>query len=153
MTKLKQGDQAPAFTLPDQSGEPVSLSDFAGQKVLVYFYPRADTPGCTKQACSVRDNAPRLTQAGIVTLGISPDKPEAQSKFDLKYSLGFKLLSDPDHQVAAAYGAWGEKKMFGKVGEGIIRSSFLIDEQGRVQEAWYKVKPEATATNAIDRVA
>lgn len=144
MGKLKQGEEAPGFSLPDQSGETVSLSSYRGQKVLVYFYPRADTPGCTKQACSVRDNAPKLTQAGIVTVGISPDKPEDQGKFDLKYSLGFKLLSDPDHIVAAAYGAWGE---------GIIRSSFLIDEQGKVVEAWYKVKPEATVSQALDQVA
>jgi len=153
MLELKRGDKAPDFELMDQSGQPVSLSDFKGRKVLVYFYPRADTPGCTKQACSVRDNAPRLTQAGIVTLGISPDKPEEQSRFDLKYNLGFKLLSDPDHSVAAAYGAWGRKKMFGKQGEGIIRSSFLVDEQGDILEAWYKVTPEATVPKALEQVA
>lgn len=149
MVRLKKGDPAPGFSLKDQAGEAVDLADLRGKKVLLYFYPRADTPGCTKQACSVRDSDADLTGQGIVTLGVSPDKPEKQKKFDEKYSLGFPLLSDPDHETAAAYGAWGEKVRFGKKSEGIIRSSFLIDESGSVVEAWYNVKPDATVPKAL----
>jgi thioredoxin-dependent peroxiredoxin len=112
MVTLKIGDTAPAFELLEQNSKMVKLSDFAGKKVLVYFYPKADTPGCTKQACSVRDSAEPLKNAGVVALGISPDKPEAQKKFDEKYKLGFRLLSDPDHKTAEAYGVWG-KSIFG----------------------------------------
>jgi peroxiredoxin Q/BCP len=142
MTKLNTGDQAPAFSLKDQSGGGVALSGFKGRKVLVYFYPKADTPGCTRQACSVRDNLAALFARGIVALGISPDPPPAQKRFDLKFNLGFGLLSDPDHRVAEAYGAYGEKISFGKPVEGIIRSAFLIDEQGRIVRAWVPVKPD-----------
>ncbi len=147
MKKLSVGDKAPAFTLLDQSGKKVSLSSFKGKKVLVYFYPRANTPGCTKQACSVRDSSKELTSKNIVTLGISPDKPEKQKKFDDKYTLGFPLLSDPDHKVAAAYGAWGSR---GILGSGIIRSSFLINEKGKIVQVSYKVKPKETVPNAFE---
>ncbi len=150
MAKLKQGDIAPSFTLQDQSGNKISLSDYKGRKLLLYFYPKADTPGCTKQACSIRDSSQQLANKGTAALGISPDKPEQQEKFDTKYSLGFPLLSDMDHKVAEAYGAWGEKKMYGKTYEGIIRSSFLIDEEGKIFEAWYKVKPLDTVPAALD---
>ncbi len=149
MAKLKVGDKAPKFTLIDQDGAKVSLSDFAGKKVLVYFYPKVDTPGCTKQSCSVRDATADLKKLGVVALGISPDKPEAQKKFDDKYTLGFRLLSDPDHKVAEAYGAWGEKKMYGKTSMGTIRSSFLIDEAGKLIQVSYKVKPDATVPEAM----
>lgn len=148
MPKLKAGDKAPAFSLTDQSGAKVKLADFKGRKLLIYFYPKADTPGCTKQACSVRDAKTQLKRAGIATVGISPDAPESQEKFDVKYKLGFPLLSDPDNKVALAYGAWGEKSMYGKKYMGIIRSSFLVDEGGRIVQAWYKVKPEDTVPKA-----
>ena len=111
---LKAGDPAPDFALPDQHGKTVKLSDFRGKNVVVYFYPRADTPGCTTQSCSLRDAEEPLQVAGAAVIGISPDKPEAQAKFDTKYGLGFTLLSDPDHAVADAYGAWGERSMYGK---------------------------------------
>jgi peroxiredoxin Q/BCP len=147
MAKLKAGDKAPSFKLMDQSGKTVRLSDFKGKKVLVYFYPKADTPGCTKQACSVRDAGPDLEVDGVAAIGISPDKPEKQKQFDEKYGLGFPLLSDQDHSVAKVYGAWGTKKMYGKSYEGIIRSSFLINEKGIILQAWYKVSPADTAPN------
>jgi peroxiredoxin Q/BCP len=149
MQQLTQGDAAPDFTLTDQSGTRLSLSDYRGRKVLLYFYPKADTPGCTTQACSIRDSWAELLERGIAPLGISPDEPAAQQKFDAKYTLGFPLLSDPDHTVAKAYGVWGEKKMFGKTSMGIIRSSFLIDEEGKIAAAWYKVKPEETVPKAL----
>src|SRR4026209_2638289 len=131
---LAPGDKAPAIKLSDQSGETVQLKDFKGRKVLVYFYPKADTPGCTAQACGLRDAREAQEIGDTVVLGISPDKPAAHAKFDTKYSLGFPLLSDPDHAVADAYGAWGEKSMYGKKYMGIIRSAFVIDEKGKVVE-------------------
>ncbi len=152
MAELKAGDIAPNFNLKDQSGKEISLGDYKGKKLLLYFYPKADTPGCTTQACSIRDSWSNLSGKGIAALGISPDMSEAQAKFDKKYELGFPLLSDPDHKVAEAYGAWGEKKNYGKTYEGIIRSSFLIDEQGKLEGVWYKVKPEATVPNALEKV-
>jgi peroxiredoxin Q/BCP len=148
MAQLKSGDKAPNFKLSDQDGNTVKLSDFKGKKLLLFFYPKANTSGCTKQACSVRDAVPDLTRTGIAGVGISPDKPDKQKKFDEKHELGFPLLSDEDHKVALAYGAWGEKKMYGKTYEGIIRSSFLIDEKGKIIGAWYKVKPLDTVPKA-----
>jgi len=150
MTRLGPGDEAPDFTLLDQSGNEVSLRDLKGSKVLVYFYPKADTAGCTKQSCSVSENLAVLKSAGIVPLGISPDTPAKQARFDAKYKLGFPLLSDPDHAVADAYGVWGPKTFMGKVYQGIIRSSFLIGKDGAIEKAWYKVKPDATVPNALD---
>ena len=145
---LKPGDPAPTFSLLDQAGRTVSLIDHRGHKVLVYFYPKADTPGCTTQSCEVRDAREDLSSLGVGVLGISPDKPGAQARFDEKFSLGFPLLSDPDHAVAEAYDVWGEKKNYGKTYMGIIRSSFLIDEDGNVEQAWYKVSPSDTVPNA-----
>jgi len=148
MAQLKPGDMAPNFELNDQNGKKVKLSDFTGRKLLLYFYPKANTPGCTAQACSVRDAKDDLTDMGVAALGISPDKPQQQKKFDGKYDLGFPLLSDTDHAVADAYGVWGEKSMYGKKYEGIIRSSFLIDEEGKILQAWYKVSPKDTVPKA-----
>jgi peroxiredoxin Q/BCP len=144
---LKPGDKAPAFTLLDQSEQKVKLSDFKGRKVLVYFYPKADTPGCTTQACELRDARPKL--GDTVVLGISPDKPAKQAKFDAKYELGFPLLADEDHAVAEAFDVWAEKSMYGKKYMGIVRSAFLIDEKGKVEQAWYKVSPKDTAANLL----
>lgn len=148
MAQLKSGDKAPDFELMDQHGSTVKLSDFRGRKALLYFYPKADTPGCTTQACSVRDAQTDFANSGVSVIGISPDNPQQQKKFDDKYDLGFPLLSDPDHAVADAYGVWGEKTMYGKKYEGIIRSSFVINEEGEILEAWYKVSPKETVPNA-----
>jgi peroxiredoxin Q/BCP len=149
MTELKKGQRVPAFSLKDQDNNTISLSTFKGKKLLVYFYPKADTPGCTTQACSVRDSMPDLGRLGIAAVGVSPDAPAQQKKFMEKYNLNFPLLSDPDHRVAEAWGAWGEKSMYGKKYEGIIRSSFLVDEQGSLVQAWYKVKPADTVPYAV----
>ncbi|MBK9181295.1 MAG: thioredoxin-dependent thiol peroxidase [Acidimicrobiales bacterium] len=144
---LAVGDQAPSFSLPDQDGDTVSLEGFAGRKVLVYFYPKADTPGCTTQACGLRDVLGDIGTTAVV--GISPDPPAAQKRFDEKYGLGFTLLSDPDHAVAEAYGAWGEKKLYGKAYQGVIRSAFLVDEEGAVEQAWPKISPKDTPTKLL----
>ena len=149
MSTLQKGQQAPDFTLSDQSGKAVSLSDYAGRTVLVYFYPKADTPGCTTQSCAVRDALGQLAERGVAAIGISPDPPDKQAKFDAKFNLGFPLLADEHNAVAEAFGVWGEKTMYGQVYMGIIRSAFLIDEQGLVVEAWYKVSPGATVPNVL----
>jgi len=148
MPKLNPGDQAPDFELKDQEGQLVRLADFKRRKLLLYFYPKADTPGCTKQACSVRDSREDLSGLGVAVVAISPDDTARQKKFDAKYGLGFPLLSDSDNVVAQAYGVWGEKSMYGKKVKGIIRSSFLIDEADRIIRAWYKIKPEETVPQA-----
>jgi thioredoxin-dependent peroxiredoxin len=147
MARLNIGDKAPGFTLRDQVYREISLSDFQGHKVLLYFYPKAGTSGCMKQAISVRDSAEDLHRAGITAVGISPDMPEQQLEFDKKHGLGFPLLSDPDHSVAEAYGVWDEGK------QGISRSSFLIDEQGNILQANYSVKPEDTVPKAMKALA
>jgi len=144
---LKPGDKAPNILLLDQDNTPVKVSSFKGHKVLVYFYPRADTPGCTTQACGLRDISKNVDDTVII--GISPDKPAALKKFDAKYSLGFTLLSDPDHAVAEAFDVWQEKVNYGKKYMGILRSAFLIDEKGKIEEAWYKVSPKDTPTNLL----
>ena len=153
MDMLKPGDKAPSFELKDQNEKTVELSDFEGRKLLVYFYPKADTPGCAAQASSVRDSMQELAGIGLCVVGISPDRPDEQRKFDDKYCLGFALLSDEDHAVAEAYGAWGPKPLYGKDTMGIIRSAFVIDESGRIIEAFYEVGPEETVPKAIDAVA
>jgi len=146
---VETGSSAPDFTLTADDGTQVSLSDFRGQKIVLYFYPKADTLGCTRQACAIRDVYPKIEAGDSVVIGISPDPPDRLVKFREKHNLPFILLSDPDHQVAEAYGAWGEKKMFGKTYEGIIRSHFAIDEEGRLIEFKLKVKPEKTADLAF----
>ena len=148
MDKLAPGDPAPDFELPDQHGNPVKLADFRGGKLLLYFYPKADTPGCTRQACSIRDAREELAALELAVVGVSPDPPQKQKKFDDKYGLTFPLLADPDHRVAEAYGVWREKNMYGKKTMGIVRSSFLIGEDGKIIQAWYKVSPEDTVPKA-----
>lgn len=148
MTTLQQGDAAPKFSLEDQDGNTVKLSDFKGRKVLVYWYPKASTPGCTTQSCAVRDAKEDFAGLGVDVVGISPDNPTANKKFDDKQGLGFPLLSDEDHAVAEAWGVWGEKSMYGKKYMGIVRSSFLIDGKGKVIEAFYKVSPKDTVPKA-----
>ena len=148
---LAAGDRAPAFHLADQKGDKVRLSSFKGRKVLVYFYPKADTPGCTTQSCGLRDIAEDIGDTVIV--GISPDLPTKLAKFDEKYGLGFTLLSDPEHVTAEAYGVWAEKSMYGKKYLGIVRSAFLIDEKGKVEAAWPKISPKDTPKNLLKALA
>jgi peroxiredoxin Q/BCP len=138
--RLSVGDTAPDFTLPDADGNTVSLSDHRGRKVIVYFYPAASTPGCTKQACDFRDNLAELNDAGLDVIGISPDKPAKLAKFRDKEGLTFPLLSDPDKEVLTAWGAFGEKTMYGKTVRGVIRSTFVVDEDGKIAEAQYNVR-------------
>lgn len=138
---IEPGDAAPDFTLSDQHGEPVTLSDLRGRHVVLYFYPKADTPGCTTQACGVRDRAADYERAGAVVLGVSPDPPERLARFDARHGLGFTLLSDADHAVAQAYGVWVEKSMYGRRFHGNERTTFVIDAEGRVLEVMRKVRP------------
>ena len=140
MTTLDAGQAAPDFTLLDQDEHPVSLSDFRGRRVIVYFYPAAQTPGCTTQACDFRDSLSSLQGAGYTVLGVSRDTPEKLRAFRDSDGLTFPLLSDPDHAVHEAYGAWGEKQNYGKTVTGVLRSTFVIDEEGRIVEAQYNVK-------------
>jgi peroxiredoxin Q/BCP len=153
MTTLAPGNRAPAFTLTDQHGKKVKLSDFKGRPVVVYFYPKADTPGCTAQSCALRDAEPDLKKLKAVVLGISPDKPEKQLKFDEKYGLGFELLADEDHAVAEKFGVWGEKSLYGRKFMGIVRSAFVIDAQGKVAAAFYKVSPKDTVPKVTAALA
>ena len=148
---LEPGAKAPTFSLPDQNGKPVKLSQFKGRKVLVYFYPRADTPGCTTQACGLRDILGDIGDTAVI--GISPDKSPALKKFDDKYGLGFPLLGDTDHTIAEAYGVWQEKVNYGKKYMGIVRSAFLIDETGKLSGVWYKVSPKDTPKNLLAALA
>jgi thioredoxin-dependent peroxiredoxin len=146
--RLEPGDLAPDFTLLDADGKPVALSSYRGQRVIVYFYPAALTPGCTKEACDFRDSREALDAEGIAVLGISPDQPAKLAKFRDKEGLTFPLLSDPDHAVLEAYGAYGEKKLYGKTTVGVIRSTFVIDADGKISKALYGVK----ATGHVDRL-
>ena len=138
--RLAPGDPAPDFTLPDADGHPVSLSSFRGRRVIVYFYPAALTPGCTKEACDFRDNLAPLGHLGVAVLGISPDQPSKLAKFRDKEGLNFPLLSDPDHAVLEAYGAYGEKMLYGKKTVGVIRSTFVVGADGAIEKAMYGVK-------------
>jgi peroxiredoxin Q/BCP len=139
-TRLTAGDTAPDFTLPDADGKPVSLADYRGRRVVVYFYPAAGTPGCTKQACDFRDSLAELNGAGLDVLGVSPDKPAKLAKFRDKEGLTFPLLSDADKDVLNAWGAFGEKQMYGKTVTGVIRSTFVIDPEGKIEVAQYNVR-------------
>ncbi|GAC1538555.1 MAG: thioredoxin-dependent thiol peroxidase [Acidimicrobiales bacterium] len=149
MGKLQAGDPAPPFTLPDTDGALVSLSEFAGQRVVVYFYPKDDTPGCTKEACQFNDALDDFEGVDIPVIGISPDPADSHLRFRQKYGLRFRLLSDPDKGVMAAYGAWGEKMNYGKVITGVIRSTFLIAEDATIARAWYSVKSDGHAARVL----
>lgn len=144
--RLEVGDKAPTFTLLDADGKKVSLSSYKGRKVIIYFYPAAMTPGCTKQACDFRDSLAELNEAGLDVIGISPDKPEKLAKFRDRDGVNFPLLSDPDKTTLTAYGAFGEKKLYGKIVEGVIRSTFVVDEKGNIEVAQYNVKAAHTTT-------
>lgn len=148
MVELQPGDPAPSFSLLDQSGRTVTLGDYEGRRLLIFFYPQADTPGCTVQSCEVRDAREELSVLGVDVIGISPDTPDEQAAFDEKFSLGFPLLSDLGHPICDAFGVWGEKNMYGNKYEGVIRSSFLVGPDGRIEQAWYKVTPKDTVPNA-----
>jgi len=152
MGKLEAGDKAPAFTLPDHTGKPVSLADFAGKPLVVYFYPRDDTPGCTKEACQFNENLSAFSRSKAKVLGISPDNAAKHRQFRQKYGLTFPLLSDPDHTVMAAYGAWGEKVLYGKKTVGVIRSTFLIGGDGTIRRAWYSVKADGHAAKVLEEL-
>jgi peroxiredoxin Q/BCP len=148
---LKVGDKAPSVELLDQNGKKFKLSSLKGRRVMLYFYPKADTPGCTAQSCGLRDILGQIGDTAVV--GISPDPPAKQAKFDTKYGLGFPLLADEDHAVAEAYGVWTEKSMYGKKYMGILRSAFLIDEKGKLAEVWYKISPADTPKNLLAALA
>ncbi|MFD5317973.1 thioredoxin-dependent thiol peroxidase [Streptomyces sp. NPDC127098] len=151
--RLQPGDPAPAFTLPDADGRPVSLADHAGRKVIVYFYPAALTPGCTKQACDFTDNLELLAGAGYDVIGVSPDKPEKLAKFREREELKVTLVSDPDKAVLTAYGAFGEKKLYGKTVTGVIRSTVIVDGDGKVERALYNVKATGHVAKLIKDLA
>ncbi len=150
---LKVGDTAPDFTLRDENGKPVKLSSFRGKRVVLYFYPKDFTSGCTTQACGFRDHYVEIEEKNGVVLGVSPDSTESHMKFRSKYNLPFILLSDPDHIVAEKYGAWGEKNMYGKKSMGILRSHFVIDEKGKIVDAQVKVKADASPALALESLA
>jgi peroxiredoxin Q/BCP len=153
MAKLEAGEKAPPFTLPDQDGTSVSLKSFKGAPVVVYFYPADDTPGCTKEACQFNDNLRAFSRAGAKVVGISPDGAAKHIKFREKYGLKFPLLSDPDHEVMTAYGAWGEKTMYGKKTVGTIRSTFLVDGKGNLARVWYNVRADGHAAKVLEELA
>lgn len=146
---LRPGDKAPNFTLPDQNGNPVSLSDFLGKKVVVYFYPKDNTPGCTRQACAFAQNYQGFAEKGVAVIGISRDSTVSHKKFTEKHTLPFILLSDPEREAIEAYGVWQEKKLYGKVSMGIVRTTFLIDEAGKILAVMPKVKPDTNAEEVL----
>lgn len=150
MTRLAGGEAAPDFQLPDQDGKTVSLSDFAGRKLVLYFYPRDDTPGCTKEACQFNDNLSAFDRSSVAVVGVSTDGGESHRKFRERYGLRFPLLSDLDHSVLELYGAWGEKMLYGKAQVGVIRSTFLVGEDGRIERAWYNVRADGHAAKVLE---
>ncbi|HEV3402532.1 MAG TPA: thioredoxin-dependent thiol peroxidase [Acidimicrobiales bacterium] len=149
MPRLEPGAAAPPFTLPDQDGREVSLADFTGRRVIVYFYPADDTPGCTKEACQFNDNLAAFDATDAAVVGISRDDAATHTRFRGKYGLRFPLLTDADHSVMERYGAWGEKTMYGRKSVGVIRSTFLVDENGKVANAWYNVRPDGHAAKVL----
>jgi peroxiredoxin Q/BCP len=150
MSELKEGQKAPDFTSKDQNGNTVSLNQFAGKKVVLYFYPKDDTPGCTAEACDFRDNYQGLTAQGIVVLGVSVDDEKSHKKFVAKHSLPFTLLADTDHQIVTAYGVWGEKNMYGKTYMGTIRTTFIIDEKGTISHIIKKVDTQNSTAQVLE---
>ncbi|MHB8826672.1 MAG: thioredoxin-dependent thiol peroxidase [Acidimicrobiales bacterium] len=149
MSRLSPGDAAPTFSLTNQDGTKVTLASFKGQRVVLYFYPADDTPGCTKEACQFNDDLSGFNDLGVVVLGVSPDDAASHQKFRAKYGLRFDLLSDPTREVMAAYGAYGEKMMYGKKVTGVIRSTFLISKSGRIERAWYGVRADGHAAKVL----
>ena len=150
---LQIGTKAPAFTLPDKDGNMVSLSDFAGKKVVLYFYPRDNTPGCTRQACAFAEAYPEFQKSGAVVSGVSKDSAASHQKFAGKYGLPFLLLSDPELAAIQAYGVWQEKKLYGKAGMGVVRSTFVIDENGLLEKIMMKAKPDTNAADVLNYLA
>ncbi len=150
MGKLEAGDKAPAFSLPDQTGKTVALKDFAGKQVVVYFYPKDDTPGCTKEACQFNDNLSAFKRAKVAVVGISADSAAKHQAFREKYGLTFPLLTDADHKVGDKYGAWGEKTLYGKKTIGVIRSTFLVGPDARIVRSWYHVKADGHAAKVLE---
>jgi peroxiredoxin Q/BCP len=150
MTPLQEGDKAPAFTARDQNGQKWSLTDLKGKKIVLYFYPQDDTPTCTVQACNLRDNYALLKKEGFTVLGVSPDEEKKHKKFEAKYDLPFTLLADPEHQVIDKYGVWGEKQLYGRKYMGLLRTTFLIDEKGKIRKIFTKPKSKAHAEEIVE---
>ena len=150
---LTEGTMAPDFRLPADGGGEVTLSDYRGKRVVLYFYPKDNTSGCTQEACDFRDDYSQITAAGAVVLGVSPDSVKSHDGFKLKYNLPFYLLSDPDHRVAEMYGVWGEKKMYGKTYMGIIRTTFVIDEEGTIIKVFPKVRVKGHSQEVVEALA
>ena len=150
---LEVGDKAPAFKAKDQEGETVSLSDFKGKKLVLYFYPKDDTPGCTKEACSFRDGWSKYRKRGVAVLGVSTDDEKSHRKFAEKFSLPFPLLADPEKKIVTDYGVWGEKSMYGRKYMGTHRVTYVIDEKGRIAAVWPKVKPDGHADDVLAAIA
>lgn len=149
---VDEGQKAPDFKLPADDGSTISLADFRGRKVVLYFYPKDDTPGCTTQACDLRDSLSRIEEAGAVVLGVSPDPVDSHQKFKEKYDLNFPLLADEENQVAEAYGVWKEKSMFGNKFWGVERSTFIIDEDGNLEKVWRRVRPKGHADKVMEAI-
>jgi len=150
MKKLKEGDKAPAFEGKDQNGKTISLSDFLGKKVILYFYPKDDTPGCTLEACNLRDNHTELIKRGFEVLGVSPDSEKSHTRFAGKYNLPFPLIADTEKQILKEFGAWGEKKMYGKTSEGVLRTTFVINEEGIIEKVFSKVDTKNHTKQILD---
>ncbi|UCG22990.1 MAG: thioredoxin-dependent thiol peroxidase [Chloroflexota bacterium] len=150
---LNVSEIAPEFELLDSEGQPVKLSDFRGQRLVLFFYPKAGTSGCTVQACGLRDNFPKIEAGNATVVGVSPDQPAALAKWKAEENLPYPLLSDPDHQVAEAYGVWGEKKMYGRSYMGIIRSHFIIDAEGKIEDVQFKISPKNSIGRAVAALA
>ncbi|MEI8033419.1 MAG: thioredoxin-dependent thiol peroxidase [Chlorobiaceae bacterium] len=147
---LKEGMAAPAFSATDQDGRPVTLEEYRGRKVVLYFYPKDDTPGCTKEACAFRDNLPNFDEVGVAVLGVSVDDEKRHRKFAEKFHLPFRLVADPEKKIVEAYGVWGQKKFMGREYMGTSRVTYLIDEKGMIEKVWPKVAPETHATELLD---